>query len=137
MAKTHTSTRKRLTVALIGATALGAVVASAASLGGLSSAALGANDTVVASCDTDGVTTSYASAWDATDKRYETTAVTVGGVSDACDGQSLNVTLADGTGAALTSGTLSIPTSASVDHSVSLAAGVASESVSSVHVAIS
>ena len=39
---------------------------AAASLGGISGASIGADSTVVASCDTDGVTTSYTTSYDGT-----------------------------------------------------------------------
>ena len=94
----------------------------AASLGGITSNKVGADNTAIASCDTDGVTTAYATSWDTTDKRYEVTSVTVAGVNDACDGQTLSVSLTDSTGAQIGSGSLAIPTSAAVSHSVSLSA---------------
>ena len=61
----------RLAVAAVAVAAFGA--ASAASLGGLSSAEVGANDTVVASCDTDGVSMTYTTAYDATASKYQVT----------------------------------------------------------------
>ena len=64
-----------------------AVYGMAAGLGGITSSSLGADDVAVASCDSDGVSSGYTTAWDATDERYEVTAVTVSGVSNTCDGQ--------------------------------------------------
>ena len=88
-------------------------------------------------CDTNGVTTTYASGWDTTDKRYEVTAVTVGAVADACDGQTMSVTLTDSTGASIGTGSLSIPTSVAVSHAVSISAPPSSKLVTGVHVTIS
>jgi hypothetical protein len=131
--------KKRTLVALVaGLAVFASTFAFAATLGGLTSGEVGANNVLVAACDTDGVTTSYASAtWDATDEVYEVGSVTVSGVNDACDGDVLKVTLADGTGAQLSEGTLNpIPTSAATSFSVSLAASVAASSVTNVHVVI-
>ena len=76
--------------------AFGGFLAMAATLGGITADNLGADSSVIASCDTDGVTTSFTVAYDATDARDEITAVTVAGVDAACAGQSLTVTLTDG-----------------------------------------
>jgi hypothetical protein len=108
MSSTRSSTRKRLTLALMGATALGAVVASAASLGGLTSSSLGANDTVVASCDIDGVAIAYTNAYDSASGRYRTTSVTVSGVAAACNGQNIAITLRDTGGASIGSGAATV-----------------------------
>ena len=53
----------------------GAVFAMAATLS-VGGSDLGAGNATVAACDPDGVTTSFTTAWDATDERYEVTAVT-------------------------------------------------------------
>ena len=78
--------KRTLIAVFAGLIVFAGVFAMAASLGGITSNDVGADNTTVASCDTNGVTTSYATGWDATDKRYEITSVTVGGVNDACDG---------------------------------------------------
>ena len=102
--------KKRVLLAMLaGLMVFAGVFALAASLGGITSDKVGADNTTVASCDTDGVSTSYATAWDATDKRYEVTSVTVSGVNDACDGQTLNVSLTDSTGAQIGSGSTGQP----------------------------
>ena len=113
--------RKRTILALLASLAIfGSVYAMAASLGGITSGSVGADSTVVASCDTDGVTTAYATAWDATDKRYEVTSVTVGGVADTCDGKTLSVSLTDASGAQIGSGTLALPTSVATSFGVTM-----------------
>jgi hypothetical protein len=128
--------RKLAIKTLAGLTAFSAVMAMAATLGGLTPDTLGAEDSAVVACDADGVATSYSSSWDATDERYEVSQVTVEGVADACDNLTVKVTLTDSTGASLSEGTLAIPSDATVDHSVTLAAGVSTEAVTNVHVTI-
>ena len=76
--------------------AFGGFLAMAATLGGITADNLGADSSVIASCDTDGVTTSYTIAYDATDARDEITAVIVAGVDANCAGQTLTVTLTNG-----------------------------------------
>ncbi|MBA3244993.1 MAG: hypothetical protein H0T61_07425 [Actinobacteria bacterium] len=120
-----------------GLTVFAGVFAMAASLGGITSNKVGADNTAVASCDTDGVTTAYATAWDTTDKRYEVTSVTVAGVNDACDGQTLGVSLTDSTGVQIGSGTLAIPSSVATSHAVSLTTAPSAKLTEGVHVLIS
>ena len=113
--------RKRTLLALlVSLTVFGSLYAMAASLGGITSDSVGADAAVVASCDTDGVTSAYATSWDATDKRYEITSVTVGGVADTCDGRTLSVSLTDSSGAQIGTGTLSIPTSGATSFAVTM-----------------
>src|SRR5690349_9152457 len=102
------STRKRVTIAALSAAALGIGVASAASLNGLTSSSLGAQDTVVASCDSNGVSLAYTNAYDATTGKYRTTSVTVSGIDAACANQSLSVTLKDSTGASIGAGSATV-----------------------------
>jgi hypothetical protein len=130
---------KRRTIfgALAGLIVFGAVIAMAASLGGITSGKLGADDTTIVSCDTDGVATSYASSWDATDKRYEVTGVTVSGIANLCDGQTLSVSLTDTGGAQLGSGSIAIPTDgAAMSVTVSLSTAASAELAVGVHVVI-
>jgi hypothetical protein len=113
--------RKRTILALLVSLAVFcSLYVMAASLGGITSDKVGADSAVVASCDTDGVTTAYTTAWDATNKRYSITSVTVGGVSDTCDGETLSVSLTDSSGAQIGSGSVAIPTSAATSFAVSM-----------------
>jgi anti-sigma-K factor RskA len=129
--------KKRGIAAILAAVAIfGAVYAMAASLGGITSDAVGADNTIVASCDTDGVTTSYTTSWDAADERYEITAVTVGGVADTCDGQTMKVTLADASGTSLSEGTLSLPSSAATSFAVTMSPAASAQLTEAVHVLI-
>lgn len=114
----------------------GGVLAMAASLGGITSSKVGADNAAVTACDTDGVSTSYTSAWDASDERYEISSVTVSGVADACDGQTLAVSLTDSTGAQIGSGSTAIPSSAATSFTVSLSTAASAEESEGVHVLI-
>lgn len=129
--------KKRLLVGCVVATAVFAAVFGAAATMGLTPDGLGANNAGVSACDGNGVTTSYANTWDATDNRYEVTNVTVKGVADTCDGLTLKVTLASAANADIGNGTMTIPTSAAVDHTVTpLSANPAASAVANIHVVI-
>lgn len=128
--------------ALVGLVAAGVVsstvFAMAASLGGVTGASLGADSGSSASCDTDGVSTSYTTAYDATDARYEVSAVVVSGINNNCDGKTLALTAAQSGGAALSSGSIAIPSDPlTTQVTVTLAAAVSAESLSDLHVVIS
>lgn len=79
--------------ATAGLAAFGAVAASAATLGGVSTKSLGVGNAVVGACDTDGVDAAYATSYNATAKAYRVTGVTLSGVAAACAGQTAKVTL--------------------------------------------
>jgi hypothetical protein len=81
----------------LGIVAVGGVLASAASIGTVSSNSLGSGVSVVASCDTDGVTVAYTNTYNPANGNYEVTAVTIGGIATDCVGKTLGITLADGT----------------------------------------
>jgi hypothetical protein len=90
---------QRTLIALIaGLVVFGGVVASASSLGGVSSRALGSGASVVASCDTDGVALAYTTAFDAPSGTYRVSAVTVSGIAAACSGQQIEVALRNSAG---------------------------------------
>jgi hypothetical protein len=88
---------KKALAALGGLAAFGILTASAASLGGLTSSSLGADQTVIASCDTDGISLTYTNAYDATTNAYKVNGVTTSGVNAACTGKTFKLTLSDGT----------------------------------------
>ncbi|MGB7859834.1 MAG: hypothetical protein WBM90_05000 [Acidimicrobiia bacterium] len=69
------------------------IAASAASLGGIRTADVGADVDVVASCDTDGVDASYATSYDAIGGEYVVDSVTIDGIDDNCVGDAIEVTL--------------------------------------------
>ena len=129
--------KKRTGIAVLAALLVfGGVLAMAASLGGITSTKVGADNTALASCDTDGVSTSYTTAWDATDDRYEISTVTVSGVADACDTQTLSVSLTDSTGTQVGSGSLAIPSSVATSFGVSLTTAASAKDSTGVHVLI-
>ncbi len=131
-----TAMKRTLIAVTAGLAVFASVFAMAASLGGITGSTVGADNTTVASCDTDGVTTSYATSWDATDKRYEVTTVTVAAVNDACDGKSLSVSLTDTTGAQIGTGTLAIPSSVATSHAVTMTTAPSAALTLGVHVVI-
>jgi hypothetical protein len=128
--------RRKIAGAIAGLTVFGAVFASAASLGGITSGNVSAEGAVVGSCDTDGVTTAYASSWDPTDERYEVTSVTVAGISDNCDGRTISVSLTDSTGAQIGSGTNTVPGLLVTSVAVSMSPAASAEATVGVHVSI-
>lgn len=90
--------RKKLTAVVIAVFVFSLIAASAASLNGINTADLGADATVVASCDSDGVTVNYN--WTYTPGApglFDVTSVDVSGIDGACDGYDIEVDLGDGT----------------------------------------
>lgn len=129
--------RKTLIKTLASIALSGAIIASASTLGGLMPDKMGAEGATVDACDTNGVTAVQTSAWDATDKRYEVSSITLEGVADTCDGQTVRVTLTDAHGVSLTDASLVIPTSDAVDHALTFSSAASTDSVGSVHVNVS
>jgi hypothetical protein len=129
--------RRTIAGIVAGLTVFGAVFASAASLGGITSGNVGADNAAVTSCDTDGVTTAYATSWDATDDRYEVTSVTVTGIANACDGKTLSVSLTDVSSNQIGSGTVTVPTDAlGFQASVTLSPAASAQLTVGVHASI-
>ena len=125
--------KKKLLIGLIaGSAVFAAVFGAAASIGGVSSTSLGAGNTTVASCDTDGVSTSYAVAFDAAG--YKVSTVTVSGIAAGCSGKTLSVQLVDANGA-LTNGAVSGAVDATSE-TLTLTGGPLASSVTGVHVVI-
>jgi hypothetical protein len=131
--------RKRIVLGLMaGAMVFSVVIGMAASLGGITSGSLGADDAVVASCDTNGVTTSYTTSYGTGGTAgYHVGNVVVGGIADACDGDNLSVSLTGSGGTSLDEQTATVPSGAGTSATVSFAASnVLAESVTGVHVVI-
>jgi hypothetical protein len=128
--------RRTIAGVLAGLTVFGAVFAMAANLGGITGGQVGADSTTVLACDDDGVSTTYASSWDATDERYEVTSVTVSGIAEACDSRTLSVSLTDATGAQIGAGSIAIPTEAATAVTGSLSTAASAELTEGVHVVI-
>jgi hypothetical protein len=82
--------------AVLGALIAAALVsASAASLGGLTTATLGAESQIVAGCDGNGIDIAYGTAYNVTSQDYEVTEVRLLNVDAACVNQLASVTLDD------------------------------------------
>lgn len=99
---------RRVALGMLGVGGFGIAAASAASLGGLTADGVGAENGAVAACDTDGVTISYTTAYDATAGLYKVSAVSVAGIAVGCNGKTLSVTLYDNANASLGAGSATI-----------------------------
>ena len=106
----------------------------AATLGGLTAGKLGAGGAVVAACDTNGFTVTYATSGSTV------TSATVGGIADpGCETGVLSLTLANGATSVASGGPLTVPVDAgTVDNSVTLALSPqpTASQVNRVHVSI-
>jgi hypothetical protein len=130
--------KKRLFIsALVLGTVFLSVFGFAATLG-VSAGGIGAGSGSVGSCDSDGVSTTYADAWDTTDKRYEVTTVTVSGIANACDGKTLKAALTDSSDVKLGDGNVVVPTDAAAFTATvsTLTPNPAASAVDKVHVVI-
>jgi hypothetical protein len=88
--------KKRMLIALlVGGAVFGAAIGLAASLD-VSSRSLGAGDAVVASCDTNGIQTSFGLTYNNTTTQYVVTNVNLNGVSGACSQKTIQIALTDG-----------------------------------------
>lgn len=99
-------TRRQLVVSAlaVAVAAVGLLVASAATLGGVAAGSLGADVSVVASCDTDGVGVDFTNGYDATTGVYRVTSATVSGIAAPCNGLSISVTVVDAADASIAEG---------------------------------
>ena len=129
--------RKKVFAAVMGGVlSMGLVGASAATLGTLSGAGLGADDQVVAGCDTDGITVGYTTAYSAAAQTYQVTAVNFTGVNAACNAKAASVSLRNGTTNLGTTNVASITVAANA-LSVTLGAAVTASSVNGLSLVIS
>ena len=131
--------KKRVLLGLLaGAMTFSMVIGMAASLGGLTSNNLGADDSVVASCDTNGVTSTYTTAYSSTATAgYKVNNVVIGGIADTCDGDNISVSLTGSGGTSLGEQTATVPTGVGTSSTVSFSgSNVLAESVTGVHVVI-
>ena len=98
---------KRKTLAIVSAVAaFAAVSASAAGLGGLTGTSLGADTTVVASCDGNGIGVTYTTAYNVATSQYVVSAVNLSGVDPSCGTKAANLTLSDSGGVSIGSATI-------------------------------
>lgn len=132
--------KKRLVFGLLfGVTMFGAVMGSAASLGGITADGLGAEAAVIASCDADGVTTAYTTTYNTTGTAgYKVTTVTVAGLANACDGKAIEVRLTGAGNASLQAVSKTVETDAgSTSTTLNFGSTTLAESVTGVHIVIS
>ncbi len=129
--------RRKIGIALLGGVlAAGLAGASAATLGGLTGAGLGADDAIVASCDSDGIATAYTTSYNATAQTYQVTAVNFTGVNAACNGKAASVSLRNGTTNLGTTNVASITVATSA-FSITLGAPVTASAVNGLSLVIS
>jgi hypothetical protein len=127
-----------LTVATAVATTLvafAALSAFAATVGGLGSTWLGADQSIVASCSTSGVGVAYTNVYNAATSTEQITAVTLSGVNPACNAKAFQLTLTSGvTSLGQTSGTIALTAAGS--QTVTLTAPVTASAVTGVGLVI-
>jgi len=87
--------------AAAGIVAVGAVSASAASLGGITSESVGVDNAVVASCDSDGIDVDYTVDYAAGIASYEVATVDLSGIAVPCNGLPYSLTLSGAGGTSL------------------------------------
>jgi hypothetical protein len=126
--------KRNLIAVAVALVVFGGTFAFAASLGGVTTGTVGDSATVVASCDTDGVNTSFsAPAWDSVSQHYGVSTLSVSSINAACNGDTIDVTLTDSSGASLGEGTGTVAAGAA---SVTFPTPVASSSVEGIEVVI-
>ena len=129
--------KKKVIVALLGGVlSAGLVGASAATLGGLTGGGLGADDQIVAACDTDGIAVGYTTAYSATAQTYQVTAVNFTGVAPACTAKAASLSLRNGVTNLGTTNVASI-TVATTAFSITLGAPVTASAVNGLSLIIS
>lgn len=132
--------RKRLIIGLIvGVVVFATAFGMAASLGGLTSDSLGADDQTVGTCDSNGVSTSYTTDYSsAAPAGFKVVAVTVAGIADTCDGKTIEVALTGSGGTLIEEQTATVPTGAGTSVTLTFSdADSLAEAVTGVHVMIS
>jgi len=125
-----------LVAVLAGVSIAGIMGASAATLGGLTSSSVGADNSVVAACDADGIAISYTTSYNATAQEYQVTAVNFTGVNALCDAKAASVSLRNGATNLGTTNSASITVAANA-FSITLASPVAASAVDGVSLIIS
>ena len=129
--------KNKVIVALLGGVlSAGLVGASAATLGGLTGGGLGADDQIVASCDSTGIAVGYTTAYSATAQTYQVTAVNFTLVDPACNGKAASLSLRNGvTNLGTTNvASITVPTTA---FSITLGAPVTASAVNGLSLIIS
>lgn len=83
----------------------GIAVASAATLGGLTAKNLGADNSLIYSCDTNGLNIAYTNTYDPTGQRFVVANAVISNLAAGCAGQVMNVQLTGTGGIALSAAT--------------------------------
>jgi hypothetical protein len=104
---------------LFGSCAYAIAFASAATIGTVTDAGIGSGNTVVASCDTDGVNTAYVYTYSASTPGYNVTNVNVTNINAACNGKNISVTVAKSDGSTPATGTGTVASGAANNIAVS------------------
>ena len=126
--------RRVMAAVVVGSVVFTTVLASAANLM-VDGGPLGAGASVVSSCDTDGVTTTFTAGFDAI-QGYTVTGVTISGIDAvACAGRTISTRLTDGSDLSVGAGGPVAVTGATV--TVPIAGTVPATAVARVHVVIS
>lgn len=129
--------KRNVIAAIVAVVVFGGTFAFAASLGGVTTGSIGDSATVVASCDTNGVTTAFgAPAWDPAGKRYGVSTMSVTSINAACDTDAIKVTLTDSTGAQVGEGTGTVGTPSTGTADISFASPVQASVVTGIEVVI-
>jgi hypothetical protein len=126
---------KRIVIAVVaGLVVFGGTFAFAAGLGTVTTGTVGDSTTVVASCDTDGITAAFGTpSWDAANKRYGVTSLNVTSINTNCNSDAIKVTLKDSTGASLGEATGTVSGGAA---SLTFSPSVSAQSVAGMDVVI-
>jgi hypothetical protein len=127
---------KRLLAGLAVAGIVGGGTYGFAATLGVTSDNLGAGDSIVASCDTDGLTADYTAVYSATANAYEVTTVELGGVAVACNTQQVQITLSGAANSSLNETTATV-NAVSGAQTITLSTPVSAQSVTGLHVVIS
>lgn len=90
--------KKTIAIAIASISASSAAFAAAATIGGITTTDLGADTTVVASCDSDGINIDFNTAFDAALGIQEVVSVSVTGIDSDCENQTLDVGLTNSAG---------------------------------------
>ena len=127
--------RRFVTALLVGGVLAAAVYGSTATLGGIGNPDLGADDALVVSCDSDGITVDYSIAYNG---GVRVTDVHVTKLADPCLGLALDLFLTHG-GAQIAHGTATVVAGAPNDHKADVSLGPTgplAEDVDDIHIAI-
>lgn len=117
---------KRFLLALLfGTCAYAIAFASAATIGTVTDAGVGSGNSVIASCDTDGVNTAYTYAYSASTPGYNVATVSVSNINAACNGKNISITVAKSDGSTPATGTGTVANGAANNVAVSPAISAA------------